>query len=94
MHKSVYPLVGLSPTETPAEQRQLAKRDEETLQKEEWAREAQEQKEEHAMVAQEMRDAVLREEMAKQSEEQRAQEAQRQRQHFLAQNLPKYDGHE
>ena len=32
--------------------------------------------------------------MAKQSEEQRAREAQRQRQHFLAQNLPNYDGHE
>ena len=72
----------------------LAKRDEEALQKQEWAREAQEQKEERARVAQEMRDAALREEMAKQSEEQRAWEAQRQRQHFLAQNLPKYDGHE
>ena len=62
----------------------LAKRDEEALQKEEWAREAQEQKEERARVAQEMRDAALREEMAKQSEEQRAREAQRQRQHFLS----------
>ena len=54
----------------------LAKRDEEALQKEEWAREVQEQKEERARVAQEMRDAALREEMAKQSEEQRAREAQ------------------
>ena len=72
----------------------LAKRDKEALQKEEWAREAQEQKEEHARVAQEIRDAAFREEMAKQSEEQRVWEAQRQRQHFLAQNLPKYDGHE
>ena len=43
----------------------LAKRDEEALQKEEWAREVQEQKEERARVAQEMRDAALREEMAK-----------------------------
>ena len=72
----------------------LAKRDEEALQKEERAREAQEQKEERARVAQEWRDAALRDEMSKQSEEQRAWEAQRQWQHFLAQNLPKYDGHE
>ena len=72
----------------------LAKRDEEALQKEVLAREAQEQKEERARVAQEMRDTALREEMAKQSEEHRAQEAQRQWQHFLAQNLLKYDGHE
>ena len=72
----------------------LSKRDEEALQKAERASEAQEQKEERARVAQEMRDAALREEMAKQSEEQRTWESQRQRQHFLAQNLPKYDGHE
>ena len=54
----------------------LAKRDEEALQKEEWAREVQKQKEERVRVSQEMRDAALREEMAKQSEEQRAREAQ------------------
>ena len=59
-----------------------AKRDEEALQKKERAREVQEQKGERARVAQEMRDAALREEMAKQSEEQRAREATPMATHF------------